>query len=51
MNAGTRNIDYIDIVDSESLSRLDTVDRPARICLAARMGQTRLIDNMPTSAM
>ena len=44
--AGPCDIDYVDIVDAESLEPLTTVDRPARICLAVRIGPCRLIDNV-----
>jgi len=44
--AGPATIDYIDLVDAETLERLVTVDRPARICLAVRIGSCRLIDNV-----
>jgi pantoate--beta-alanine ligase len=40
-------IDYVDIVDAESLEVLTAIDRPARICAAIRIGPTRLIDNVP----
>ncbi|MEN9361885.1 MAG: hypothetical protein RL095_3420 [Verrucomicrobiota bacterium] len=41
-------IDYIEIVDSESLAHLDTFDgvRSARAIAAVRIGTTRLIDNL-----
>ncbi|MHC4698829.1 MAG: pantoate--beta-alanine ligase [Planctomycetota bacterium] len=45
--AGPVNIEYVDIVDAETLEVLTTIDRPARICLAARIGPCRLIDNVP----
>jgi pantothenate synthetase len=38
-------IDYISIADEQTLEELDTIDRPALILLAARIGATRLIDN------
>lgn len=44
--AGPATIDYIDVVDAESLAVLATIDRPARICLAVRIGSCRLIDNV-----
>ena len=39
-------IDYIVIVDPDSLADLTIVDRPARMALAVKVGTTRLIDNM-----
>jgi pantoate--beta-alanine ligase len=38
-------IDYLAIVDRDTLQPLRTVDRPAVAIVAARVGQTRLIDN------
>ncbi len=44
--AGFR-IDYIAVVDAETLAPIETLtERPARILVAARIGSTRLIDNM-----
>lgn len=45
--AGFTGIDYVEIVDTESLAPIDRLDRPARILAAAWLGQTRLIDNLP----
>jgi len=41
--------DYVEVVDAETLERLETVrgTRPARILVAAFVGNTRLIDNAP----
>jgi len=36
---------YVSIADAEDLSELDVVDRKALVSLAARIGETRLIDN------
>ncbi|MCH7885939.1 MAG: pantoate--beta-alanine ligase [Planctomycetes bacterium] len=44
--AGPAKIDYVEIVDAETLDSLTEVDRPARIVLAARIGPCRLIDNV-----
>ncbi len=44
--AGPATIDYIAIVDPDSLELMAAVDRPARICLAVRIGACRLIDNL-----
>jgi pantoate--beta-alanine ligase len=38
-------IDYISIADSNTLAELTTVDRPALVSMAVRIGRTRLIDN------
>ncbi len=50
MAAGPANIDYIEFVDPDSLESLSVIDRPARICLAVRIGETRLIDNLAVDA-
>ncbi len=39
-------IDYIAIVDPETLENMAVIDRPARMALAVKVGSTRLIDNM-----
>ncbi len=39
-------LDYLEIVDASSLVRLEILDRPARALVAARVGATRLIDNL-----
>lgn len=41
------DIDYIVIVDPETLDDVDAIDRPARMAMAVTVGTTRLIDNMP----
>lgn len=44
--AGFR-VDYLEVVDAETLVPIEALtDRPARILVAARIGTTRLIDNM-----
>jgi pantoate--beta-alanine ligase len=40
-------IDYISIADAQTMEELDTIDRPALASVAVRIGNTRLIDNMP----
>lgn len=39
-------IDYLEIVDPQTLEPVDTVDRPLRAITAARYGRTRLLDNV-----
>ncbi|MFN2259635.1 MAG: pantoate--beta-alanine ligase [Parasphingopyxis sp.] len=39
-------IDYVELRDAETLEPLETLDRPARLLAAARIGTTRLIDNV-----
>lgn len=39
-------IDYVSIADSGTLDELTTLDRPALISMAVRVGKTRLIDNI-----
>jgi pantoate--beta-alanine ligase len=40
-------IDYAAVVDEETFEDVDRLDRPARALVAARIGHTRLIDNLP----
>ncbi|MGB2985543.1 MAG: pantoate--beta-alanine ligase [Phycisphaerae bacterium] len=44
--AGPADIEYVDVVDVDTLEALSIIDRPARICLAVRIGSCRLIDNV-----
>lgn len=39
-------IDYISIADPETLQELETIEGPALVSLAVRIGETRLIDNV-----
>jgi pantoate--beta-alanine ligase len=39
-------IDYIAICDPDTLEDMQTIDRPAVMALAVKVGKTRLIDNM-----
>ncbi len=45
--AGFQNVDYAEFRDADSLARLDSDNGNARLFVAARIGRTRLIDNMP----
>jgi pantoate--beta-alanine ligase len=40
-------IDYVTLCDAATLEPMTALDRPARLLAAARMGKTRLIDNLP----
>ena len=43
-------VDYVSVVDDETLEELDVLDGPALVLVAARVGATRLIDNVAISA-
>lgn len=49
LQGGFASIDYAEIRDADSLAKVETLDRPARLFVAARIGKTRLIDNMPVN--
>ncbi|CAA7611483.1 pantothenate synthetase [Candidatus Terasakiella magnetica] len=44
--AGLASVDYIEIRDAATLAPVERLERPARILVAARLGKTRLIDNI-----
>lgn len=44
--SGADPIEYARIVDRQSLEDMATIDRPAIALIAARIGETRLIDNL-----
>jgi pantoate--beta-alanine ligase len=44
--AGFDPIDYVELCDSETLAPVTSLERPARLLAAARLGRTRLIDNL-----
>jgi pantoate--beta-alanine ligase len=39
-------VEYVSVADAETLAELETIDRPAMVSLAVRIGRTRLIDNV-----
>lgn len=41
------DVDYVALADAETLAVEPAADRPRRLLAAARMGSTRLIDNVP----
>ena len=47
--AGFHKIDYLELRDADTLLALDKFNQPARLFAAARIGRTRLIDNIPVS--
>jgi pantoate--beta-alanine ligase len=48
--AGFASVDYVAIRDGATLAPITALARPARILAAARVGSTRLIDNMAIQA-
>ncbi len=44
--AGFDSVDYVALRDAETLAPLGRPEKPARLLAAARIGKTRLIDNM-----
>jgi pantoate--beta-alanine ligase len=46
IGAGFFSIDYLELRDASTLESMASLDRPARILVAARLGRTRLIDNL-----
>ena len=47
IGAGFERVDYVAIRDAATLEQLRTVEPPARVLAAARIGTIRLIDNRP----
>jgi len=47
VTAGFTKIDYVEVRDAETLSAAATDGRPLRVLVAAWLGKTRLIDNVP----
>ena len=45
-NEPRATIDYVSIADAATLEELETIDRPALVSLAVKIGKTRLIDNI-----
>jgi pantoate--beta-alanine ligase len=46
LSAGFDSVDYVALCDPDSLESLSRLDRPARLLAAAKIGRTRLIDNI-----
>lgn len=47
VDGGFDSVDYVALADADSLERLGAFRPPARLLAAARIGKTRLIDNLP----
>ncbi len=45
-DVGFDAVEYVELCDKESLAPLETLDRPARLMAAVRLGDVRLIDNI-----
>jgi pantoate--beta-alanine ligase len=48
--AGFDSVDYVTMVDAETLAEMPDASRPRRLLAAARIGGTRLIDTIPVEA-
>ena len=46
LQAGFASVDYVELRHAETLAPLDSLSGPARLLAAARVGTTRLIDNI-----
>ncbi|MGK2910946.1 MAG: pantoate--beta-alanine ligase [Sphingobium sp.] len=46
LNHGFATVDYVSLCDAGTLEPMEMLDRPARLLAAARIGTTRLIDNI-----
>ena len=46
VTGGFDSVDYVALADADSLERLSDFRSPARLLAAARIGKTRLIDNL-----
>ena len=46
LEAGFHSVDYVAVRDASSLERIADLSKPARILAAAKVGATRLIDNL-----
>ena len=50
LRAGGFAVDYLELRDCENLAPASSPSRPARLLAAARLGRTRLIDNVPVGS-
>lgn len=49
IEGGFDPIDYVELRDAETLEPVVRLERPARLLAAAKIGRTRLIDNLPVT--
>ena len=49
--AGFEAIDYVELRDAETLEPVEALERPARLLAAAKIGRTRLIDNLAVAPL
>ncbi|WP_136657820.1 pantoate--beta-alanine ligase [Nitratireductor sp. XY-223] len=49
LDAGFREVEYLELRSDDGLCPLDRLDRPARLLAAAWLGDVRLIDNVPVT--
>ena len=47
LRAGGFAVDYLELRDTANLAAVEQLVAPARLLVAARLGRTRLIDNIP----
>ena len=46
LDSGFAAVDYVEVREAQTLAPMTILDRPVRILAAARLGKTRLIDNL-----
>ena len=49
LRAGGFAVDYLELRDAADLAPVDRLTAPSRLLVAARLGRTRLIDNIPVT--
>lgn len=47
LSAGFDSVDYLTLIDAETLAPVEKLQKSARLLVVARLGPTRLLDNMP----